>query len=375
MDDRAWMKLAIQEARKIGWKAHPNPMVGAIIVKDGQEIGRGCHHGAGTPHAEVEAILNAKQRGFNDISNATIYVTLEPCNHFGRTPPCTQALIREKISRCVIGTVDPDARMRGSGIRRLINAGIQCEVGVCAQELIQLNAAFFTRTALNRPYITAKWAMTADGATATKSGNSKWITSQPARDDVHIQRALHDAIIAGTQTILCDNPTLNVRLPTPSKQPIRIILDARLKIPPSANVFNTQNQKTILFTAQTDLPKFYASRNIDVHTIPTQNGFLNLTQILNILADQYQITTLYCEGGATLHGSLNDIGAIDQIHIYIAPKLVGSTLAKHCVGGNGVDIMENAAQFSFSQIQAIGPDVKLSATINRLPNTDAFLKF
>ncbi len=365
MNDTEWMIQAMNEAARCGWAAHPNPMVGAIIVKDGIELGRGFHHGSGTPHAEIEALKNAQNRGF-DVHDATIYVTLEPCNHFGKTPPCTEALIKAGIKKCIIGTVDSDARVRGTGIRRLQDAGIECVVGFCEKELTLLNEAFFTRTRLDRPFITAKWAMTADGHTATKSGSSQWITGKEAREDVHRERARHDAIIAGTQTILLDNPQLNVRLEGCYRQPVRIILDRTLRLPLNLNVFNTTSQKTILFTAKNpENLSEYLDKGISIEVIDEDKNGLNLSAVLRCLALKYEITTLYCEGGATLHGAMFDRHLIDQVHLYIAPKLTGGSDARACIHGLGVELMADALNFNFSDITRLGNDIRL--TMKKLP--------
>ena len=363
MNDSEWMLEAMKEAAKGGWAVHPNPMVGAVIVKNGVEIGRGFHHGVGWPHAEIEALKDAQNRGF-DVNGATIYVTLEPCNHFGHTPPCSEALIKAGIARCVMGPVDPNKKVKGGGLQRLQQAGISCTVGICEKELTELNAPFFTRTRQNRPYITAKWAITADGRTSSKSGSSQWITGIEARKDVHLERSRHDAIMVGTQTVIADNPQLNVRLDDGNyRQPIRIILDRNLRIPLDASVFNTQSQKTILFTSQNSSFEAYRERNVIVEIVnenPEHNG-LDLMQILSVLADKYTITTLYCEGGASLHGALHDLGVIDQMHIYMAPVIIGSSEARGCVYGKGIDLMSDASEYHFKEMCMLGKDIKLSA--------------
>lgn len=359
MDANAWMTEAMREASKAGWGAHPNPMVGAVIVKDGKELGRGYHHAAGQPHAEIEALRQAAANGY-DVSGADIYVTLEPCNHYGRTPPCTEALIRAKIARCFIGTLDSDVRVRGAGVERLRQAGITCEVGICQKALTQLNAAFFTRTRLKRPYITAKWAMTADGFTATHSGSSQWITGIEARTDVHRERARYDAIIAGTQTVLFDNPTLNVRHVPCSRQPVRVLLDRCGRIPTTHHIFDTTEQKTILFTSkEADLSR-YDGLSIEIETVETCDGKLDLRAVMECLAVRHLMTTLYCEGGATLHGALNDLDMIDAVDIYIAPKLIGGVGARACIAGNGVPLMSKAREFVFDAPVRLGNDIKLS---------------
>ena len=376
MNDIYWMKEALSEASKAGWTTHPNPMVGAVIVRDGKELGRGYHHCAGMPHAEVEALRNAKENGFDDVSGATLYVTMEPCNHYGRTPPCTNAIIDAKIARCVIGTRDSNQHVCGGGVERLQNAGIPCTVGLCNDELRFLNRAFFTATRLNRPYITAKWAMSVDGKIATRTGHSKWITGDIARRDVHEQRALHDAIMVGTQTVIADDPQLNVRLDAPKRQPLRVIVDRQLRIPLSAKVFDTSAQKTVLFTCASNAPFTpYEAKGVAVECVElapnTQNcdnaaPRLDLAQIFARLVERYAITPLYCEGGATLLGQLRDEDVVDSCHIYIAPKLIGGATARPAIAGLGAETMQQAQTFHFEPPQILGNDIRLTAFIDHL---------
>lgn len=365
-DDVYWMEQAMQEAAKGGWGTHPNPMVGAVIVRDGEELGRGYHHHAGMAHAEVEALKNAAERGFDDVSGATIYVTMEPCNHYGRTPPCSEALIRAKIARCVIGTRDSNPHVCGGGLERLREAGIACTVGVCEQPLLWLNRAFFTATRFNRPYITAKWAMTSDGRIATKTGHSQWVTGTEARRDVHEQRALHDAIMVGTNTVCADDPQLNVRHIPTARQPLRVILDRRLRIPLSAQIFDTTHQKTVVFTTSktADITP-YIQRGVCVEFVEdTLETGMDLSQVFSCLVAKYSVTTLYCEGGAALLGHLRDIDVIDACHIYIAPKLIGGLNALPPIGGDGVEMMDQATTFEFETPRLFGKDVRLTGYID-----------
>lgn len=362
--DQEWMSLALTEASKAGWNAHPNPMVGAVIVKEGKLLGSGYHHGAGNPHAEVEALRDAARRG-NDVTGATIYVTLEPCNHYGRTPPCTEALIAAKIARAVIGTVDTDKRVSGAGIRRLRDAGIECDVGCLSKELYALNAAFFKRTSTGLPYVTAKWAMSLDGHIATRTHHARWVTGPEARQDVHIERARHDAIMVGTQTVIDDNPQLNVRLDTPCRQPLRVILDRTRRIPLSSNVFNTTNQPTVLFTSETEpfssaaTSTDYEKLGVHVELCPIEQGQISIDYVLRTLVSRYSITTVYVEGGATLHGTLFDHHLVDAIDVYIAPKVIGGVDAPPAVGGFGIETMLQASPIDFESPVTLGQDVRL----------------
>ena len=356
-NDIYWMTLAMKEAAKGGWAVHPNPMVGAVIIRDGRVLGCGYHHGAGKPHAEVEALRDAAAN-HEDVHGATIYVTLEPCNHFGRTPPCTAALIDAGISRCVVGTVDTDERVRGAGIARLKAAGIQVDVGFLETELYALNAAFFKRTSTGLPYITAKWAMSLDGHIATRTHHARWVTGEEARRDVHLARAAHDAIMVGTQTVIDDDPLLNVRLDGDYRQPLRVILDRTLRIPIDAHVFDTRNQQTVLFTCapQTEA---YRNRGVFVETLTAQNDALPLDEVLRTLVARYGVTTLYAEGGARLLGSLFDAHDVDAIDVYIAPKIIGGSSAPCAVSGIGIPTMDLASLAILEPPTPLGDDIRL----------------
>ena len=360
-NDTYWMNLAMKEAAKGGWSVHPNPMVGAVIVRDGRMLGCGYHHGAGQPHAEVEALKDAAAR-HEDVSGSTIYVTLEPCNHFGRTPPCTEALIAAGITRCVVGTVDTDERVRGAGIERLKAAGIKVEVGFLETELYALNAAFFKRTSTGLPYVTAKWAMSLDGHIATRTHHARWVTGDEARRDVHLARAAHDAIMVGTQTVIDDNPQLNVRLDGDYRQPLRVILDRTLRIPIDAHVFNTDSQATVLFTCATDTDA-YRARGIAVETLAPLHDALPIDEVLRTLVTRYGVTTLYVEGGARLLGSLFDAHDVDAVDVYIAPKLIGGSHAPCAVAGLGIPTMDLASLADLEPPIFLGHDIRLRGKI------------
>ena len=369
-NDLAWMRRAFEEAAKGGWAVHPNPMVGAVIVKDGREIGCGYHHEAGKPHAEIEALRDAAARG-EDVRGATIYVTLEPCNHYGKTPPCTEALIEAGIRRCIIGTVDTDERVRGSGIARLKQAGLDVNVGFLVDELHELNAAFFKRTSTGLPYVTAKWAMSLDGHIATRTRDSRWVTGEAARQDVHKARSAHDAIMVGTQTVIDDNPHLNVRLDGKWRQPLRVILDRTRRIPLGSRVFDTSFQKTVLFTAKDGefatktKVEDYTFEGVCVEFVPVIDGSLSLIHILKTLVSWYGVTTLYVEGGSKLHGSLFDQHLVDAIDVYVAPKIIGGNEAPIAVAGSGVDRMNLATIANFEQPVLLGNDIRLRGRIKK----------
>ena len=364
-NDTDWMTLAMHEAAKGGWAVHPNPMVGAVIVKDGRLLGCGYHRGAGQPHAEVEALRDAEARR-EDVRGATIYVTLEPCNHYGRTPPCTAALISAGIARCVIGTVDTDARVRGAGIACLRSAGIRVDVGFLEPELHALNVAFFKRTATGLPFVTAKWAMSLDGHIATRTHHARWVTGEEARRDVHLSRAAHDAIMVGTQTVLDDDPQLNVRLEGNYRQPLRVIPDRTLRIPANAKVFDTRAQKTVLFTAeQAHDPSVYENRGIFLETVDASAGVLSLEQTLRTLVSRYGVTTLYVEGGATLLGTFFDAHLVDAIDVYISPKIIGGNKAPCAVAGIGIPTMDLASIADLEPPLCLGNDIRLRGKLRQ----------
>ena len=382
MFDMHFMQLAISEAARIGWKTHPNPMVGAVIVRNGEVVAKGYHHGAGKPHAEVEALADAAAHGI-PVAGADMYVTLEPCNHYGKTPPCTEALIKAGIANVYIGTPDPDSRVHGSGIARLREAGIRCEVGFCQEELFRLNAAFFKRVSTGLPYVTLKWAMTMDGHITARDGSSKWITGETARKHVHEQRAIHDAIMVGTGTACADNPALTVRLEDPNiRQPLRVILDRNLRIPRYFQVFDTKLANTVLFTSQraltsgegnADAMSFFALRGIPVECVAEVESGLDVEAILRLLVSKYGITTVYCEGGSGLSGTLCDKGLADSFWVYVAPKVVGSKQSLCPVGGLGVPQMGMAEKMRLVEVLQLGDDVCLhSVRDNWEKNCDVY---
>lgn len=356
MYNEQWMLRALELAKMGTWATHPNPMVGAVIVRDGELLGEGYHKGAGQKHAEIVALDDATARG-HDVRGAQIYVTLEPCNHFGKTPPCTQALIAAGIAQCYIGTGDPDLRVHGKGLACLQSAGIHCELGFLQKELSELNAAYFKRATLGLPYVTCKWAMSLDGRIATKTGSSQWITGPEARIDVHLQRSRHDAILVGTNTIRTDNPSLNVRHLACTRQPLRVVLDRTLRIDPSANVFNTELAPTLLITSSNADLKPYESRGIRCMHVAQDNNKLDLDAILRTLARDFAITTLYCEGGAEIFGSLFDLAIPDACDIYLGAVLIGGKDAKSPVAGQGASLMVQAMHMQCRETRRLGNDV------------------
>jgi diaminohydroxyphosphoribosylaminopyrimidine deaminase/5-amino-6-(5-phosphoribosylamino)uracil reductase len=359
------MRVALGEARRAFWQTHPNPMVGAVVVRDGQALATGYHLRAGEAHAEVDALRKLGMRA----PGATMYVTLEPCHHVGRTGPCTQALIDAQISRCVVGVIDPDPRVSGKGVAALRAAGIACEVGVEQAACADLNAPFMTRVRDRRPFVTAKVAMTLDGRIATRAGHSRWITGEAARAEVHHMRALHDAVIVGTQTALLDDPALTARVPgrDPSaRQPLRVVLDRALRLPMSHQVLADRAAPTLWAVASGRGDAARArlaeagAQGVEVLEVPEASGGLDVGALLAALARR-DVTTALCEGGGHLLASLLAGGWVDRYVAYVAPKIIGGAAAPGPVGGEGAAHMSDASQWRWLEARAAGEDMRLEA--------------
>lgn len=316
-----WMRHALHLAAQGKYSASPNPRVGCVIVKDEQLLGGGFHQAAGSAHAEVHALTMAGSAA----QGATAYVSLEPCAHFGRTPPCADALIAAGIKTVVIACTDPNPQVAGKGIAKLQNAGIDCIVGVCEEQALELNRAFFHRMRTGRPFVTLKLAASMDGRTALANGESQWITSEASRADVHEQRLAADAILAGSSSILQDNARLSARYNTAlvAHQPIRIIIDSQLRIPADAALF-TETSPIIIATLESapERPELSAQAEI-LRLSPNAQGKVPLDALLNILGER-QINHLFVEAGASLGGAILDAELADEIQLYLAPIFLGA---------------------------------------------------
>ena len=361
MKDTDYMSLAIELAKQTKGQTSPNPVVGAVVVKDNAVVGLGAHLKAGEPHAEVHAIRMAGDKA----KNATIYVTLEPCSHHGRTPPCSNLIIESKIKRVVIASVDPNPLVAGSGIKRLQDAGIKVEVGLLRKQADELNEVFFHYISTKRPYITIKSATSLDGKIATSTGESKWITGEEARNDVHQYRHEHDAILVGVNTVIKDNPSLTTRLPSGGKNPIRIILDSRLRTPVDAKVVNDGLAETWIITAQSPsrekLEPFLNKEHVKV--IPMGQDTIKIPDLLNYLGSQ-EITSLFVEGGSTVNGSFVQSKCVNQVIMYIAPKIIGGAIAPTAIGGEGFEKITECMSLTIKSVENIGDDLKIVA-VNR----------
>ncbi len=362
MSDQEYMQLALEEAIKgCGW-VNPNPMVGAVIVKDGNIIGKGYHQKYGELHAERNALAACSV----DPKGATIYVTLEPCCHWGKTPPCTDAIIASGIAKVVFGTKDPHSLVAGKGIKILKQHGIEVTAGVLEDKCQQLNEVFFHYIRHKTPFVVIKYAMTIDGKTATVTGKSQWITGEAARRHVHGLRHRYSAIMVGVGTVIADDPMLNCRLPN-SKNPVRIICDTNLRIPLNAKVVQTANEiTTFIATSANDSEKITAlkEKNINIISVPAKNGHINLQQLMTILGEK-SIDSIILEGGATLHAAALESGIVSKVMAYIAPKIFGGEKAKSAVGGKGIDDPGQAYQLSNGKITQFDQDILLEYTLKR----------
>lgn len=353
-----WMKQALDAAEKgAGW-VNPNPLVGAVIVRDSKVIATGYHKAYGEDHAEVDALKQVS----GDLSDAQMYVTLEPCNHQGKTPACTQAIIESGIKEVFVSTLDPNPKVAGQGVAALERHGIKVHVGILEEEGLEKNAIFFYAITHKQPYVTLKYAMTLDGKIATSTKDSKWITSEEARKHVHEQRRRHQAIMVGVNTVLADDPLLTARLEG-AYQPIRIICDSKLSTPMDAKVIQTVPEtRTILATSSTDIDKrrAFEDQGIEIITVEQTDEGLSLDDLFNQLY-AYGIDSIYVEGGASIHGSLIHQEQVQAVHAYVAPKIVGGEDALSPIAGKGISKMVDAFTLEFHQIKLLGQDLFLES--------------
>lgn len=335
----------------------PNPRVGCVIAKDRQIIGEGYTQPAGQAHAEIQALRDAASRGF-DTRGATVYVTLEPCSHHGRTPPCVDALIASGVARVVAAIPDPNPLVAGQGLARLQAAGIEVVCGVLEQEAREMNIGFFSRMQRGKPWVRMKAAASLDGKTALHNGRSQWITSQAARDDGHWWRARSCAILTGIGTVREDDPQMNVRSVATSRQPIRIVIDSSLQIDPAARIL--QGGGTLIVAAQADPDREARLRDkgADIIFLPNARGKVDLPALMQELGRR-QINELHVEAGFKLNGSLIREGCVDELLLYLAPALIGD--AQGLFDLQALESMDELRRLSFHEIKQIGPDLRILA--------------
>ncbi len=330
MSDEGYMSLALSLARRRKGLTHPNPTVGCVVVRKGEVVGLGHHEGAGHPHAEVVALEEAG----NKASGATLYVTLEPCVHFGRTPPCTDAIERAGIKRVVIATPDPNPLVRGKGIHRLRQKGIEVKVGVCEEEAKALNEDFFTYVTSGRPYVTLKLAQTLDGKTATPEGKSKWITSRESRKLAHRLREEASAVLVGINTVIEDDPALTVRYVPSNKKVLRIVIDPQLDIPPTAKLTNTSESPTMVVFSRRNPSKEEELLGKGVQLLYMER--IDISSLLEELRKR-EVIHLLVEGGAYTVSRFIKEGLWDRMVLFQAPKIMGSGISLTDIGVKGIE--------------------------------------
>lgn len=354
-----FMQRAIELARRGWFTTRPNPRVGCVLVANNVVRGEGWHERAGEAHAERRALDNLRERG-HEARGATAYVTLEPCSHEGRTPPCTQALIDAGVARVVIGAQDPNPAVDGRGIEALRAAGIEVVTGVLAEACAALNPGFNQRMTAGRPRVRVKMAMSLDGRTAAPDGTSQWITGETARDDGHRLRAESGVVMTGRATVAADDPSLNVRVPGDWQQPVRVVLDTELAMSPTARMLSLDGE-TWVMTAATDTARRQAldTAGATIIDVATGEGGLDLARVLALLGER-EVNDVLVEAGPTLAGALTRAGLVDEFVIYVAPMLLGD-------GGRGLLSLaghiglDDATRLVFDRVEPIGPDLRINA--------------
>ena len=363
MNDEFYMQLALEEALKAEGNTSPNPMVGCVLVNDeGELVAKGYHHKAGEPHAEVMALREAGKAAVG----CTAYVTLEPCSHFGKTGPCCRALFAAGIKKVVVACGDPNPKVAGKGLKYLEDMGVEVITGVCEKEALRLNERFFTWITKRRPFITLKYAMTLDGKIATSTGDSKWITGEEARTYAHRLRKQHDAVLVGIGTVLADDPELTTRM-VQGKNPIRIVLDAKLQTNIMNAVLNPAAPTIIVTSLEADEDKaalFSVLPNVEILRLPFENGRVDIKLLIEELAAR-EITSLLVEGGSSVLGAFKDAGLADRICAFVAPKLLGGRDSLTAVGGTGCELMQDAWSLTEVEYKQLGQDLLITGLVQK----------
>jgi len=360
--DEKYMRMALRLAAKAKGRTSPNPMVGAVVVKNGTVLSRGYHKKAGEPHAEAIALTKAGRQA----RGATLYVTLEPCSHTNkRTPPCTPLVLQSGVKRVVVAMIDPNPRVSGGGIKALRKAGVEVVTGVLADEARTLNEAFIKHITTGLPFVTLKIAQTLDGKIATAAGESKWITSAPAREEGHRLRNSNDAILVGINTVLKDDPSLTTRVPG-GRDPIRVIVDTRLRTPLNAKVLTqSSSAKTCIVTIDT-MPKDKLVKLLDagaeILIAKGRTGQVDLRSLLKMLGS-HGVTSLLIEGGAEINASALRSGVVDKVVLFIAPMLMAGTDSLCSIGGTSPLKLSQAVKLRDIVSRPVGPDLMVEGYI------------
>ncbi|KIF83591.1 bifunctional diaminohydroxyphosphoribosylaminopyrimidine deaminase/5-amino-6-(5-phosphoribosylamino)uracil reductase RibD [Noviherbaspirillum autotrophicum] len=355
--DRQGIERALQWASKGMFTTTPNPRVGCVIVKDGQVIGEGHTQPPGQAHAEVQALNDAACRGA-DVRGATVYVTLEPCSHYGRTPPCADALVKAGVARVVAAIADPNPLVAGQGLEKLRAAGIAVTCGVLEDEARDMNIGFMSRMRSGKPWVRMKAAASLDGKTALHNGRSQWITSDAARDDGHWWRARACAVLTGIGTVLADNPQLNVRAVDTPRQPRRIVIDSQLQISPQARILDGGGTWVVAASADPEKQAQLRERGAEIIVLPNAHGKVDLPALMHELGRR-QINEVHVEAGFKLNGSLIREGCVDELLLYLAPSLLGD--AQGLFDLPALASLDGRKSLSFHEVKQIGPDLRILA--------------
>ena len=358
MKDLYFMDIALRLALRAQGFTSPNPLVGALVVKNGEIVGKGYHRKAGAPHAEIFALNQAGSQ----TKGATLYVTLEPCSHFGKTPPCVNRILDSGIKKVVIGMKDPNPVNNGRSIRLLRNKGINVKVGILKEELEKINEPFIKYITKKMPFITVKIAQSLDGKIATRLGDSRWITSKVAREYTHRLRKFYDAILVGINTVIKDDPRLNS--PYSKKQSIKIIIDSSLKIPLKAKALRNPSSVIIATTSINSRMRYnlLRKRGLKILKIPSKDKKVNLELLFKELAE-VQITNILVEGGGKIIGSLFDEKLVDKVMFVIAPKIIGGRQAVSSVEGVGIKYLRQAAELKDLTVKRLNQDLLIEGYV------------
>ncbi len=350
---KKYMRKCLSLAKKGAGKTAPNPMVGAVILdKNLKFVSEGYHKKYGEAHAEVNAINAAKAKN-SDIKDGTIIISLEPCSHFGKTPPCADLIIKSGLKTVVAGCLDPNKKVSGQGIKKCTEAGIKTVVGIMEEDCKKLNEVFFKNQTQNLPFIAIKTAATLDGKVATKTGSSKWITGEKSRQYVQKLRNNYDAILTSSSTIIADNPSLNCRMRN-GKNPIRIVIDSKLKTNPKSKVYNNDGTKVIIATTIKDNKKY--PPNVEIITFKKSNDHVNLTKLVETLY-QIGINSILIEAGGKLNGAFFKENLVDKLILFSAPKIIGDNNAKSFIEGFDIKEINETKKLKLISVKRIGEDI------------------
>ena len=362
MTNQDYMKRALELAKKAMGYTSPNPMVGCVVVKDGRIVTEGYHERCGEYHAERNALTKCSE----DLTGATMYVTLEPCCHQGKTPPCTDIILERGIGKVYVGSMDPNPKVAGKGVQMLREAGVTVVEDFMREECDQLNPVFFHYITTKTPYVVMKYAMTLDGKIATKTGASKWITGESARKEVQHMRHQYMGIMAGIGTVLADDPMLNVRVEG-WKSPVRIVCDSKLRIPPGSQIVKSaEKYRTIVAYAEQKnaKEKIKILHTMGVETIycPDEKNQIDLKKLMADLGNR-GIDSILLEGGGTLNDSALRAGIVKEVQAFVAPKLFGGVAGKTPVEGIGVEFPSEAVELKYTDICQIGEDIRIKCQV------------